>query len=563
MTYLLYRRYANRVVFCFGSFRNATIAFLYSSCYNLEKTIKVDKMQAYHKYLLNNEAELFTVICLPDDKGRYPTVIYRTPYVDSEETLSEGEICAKKAEHYATWIEHGYAVVFQHCRGRGKSGGDCVPYIYEREDGLALRKWIREQPFYNGELYLRGQSYGSSVHFTTAPFEDDIKGAVLEVQDCERYNCNYRNGFYKMGLHGGWYVSMYKKKSNLKKCYTTDSYRMLPLSDFSKTVLGESAEDFDEILKHPNRNDFFWNTRYGGGEAHDAIKHADIPILLVTGFYDIYTGGVFDMWNGLDDATKSQSALAVHPFDHSGLGEKQPICFENGCLNQAFENYAIRWMDSVRGKSESPFERGKVTYYKLFDNQWCCDDFYDAGELCRIKLGEGKAVYKYNPYAPASFKGGLSANFGGNAWQDAPNSRYDIVSLYTSEFDEDVFVKGKIKAKLKVRSDCEDTCFYIRLSLCKAEGDYGLRDDINQISNFNVDYYPNEELEMNFSFDEHAFVIRKGEKLRIDISSSAFPYYVPHTNKKGLFSAHTTAKVAENTVFLDESYIELPIFAEL
>jgi predicted acyl esterase len=178
-------------------------------------------------------------------------------------------------------------------------------------------------------------------------------------------------------------------------------------------------------------------------------------------------------------------------------------------------------------------------------------------------LGEGSVTYKYNPYAPASFKGGLSANFGGNAWQDKPNSRYDIVSLYTPEFEEDTFIKGKIKAKLKVSSDCEDTCFYIRLSLCKSDGDYGLRDDINQISNFDAAYVPNSKLEMTFSFDEHAFAIRKGEKLRIDISSSAYPWYVPHTNQKGLFSTQTSAKIAENTVMLDESYIEVPVLSEL
>ena len=194
-------------------------------------------------------------------------------------------------------------MVFQHCRGQGKSTGAFVPYIYEREDGLNLRKWIRKQPFYNGELILWGGSYTASVHFVTAPFEADVKGAILEVQDCERYNCNYRNGFYKMGLHGGWYVHMYKVKSRLKKSFAVDSYRTLPLSDFSKTVFGERAEDFDEILRHPKRDDAFWNTRYGGGEAHNAIKHAGKPILLMTGFYDIYTGGVFDMWKGIDGKT--------------------------------------------------------------------------------------------------------------------------------------------------------------------------------------------------------------------------------------------------------------------
>ena len=136
-------------------------------------------MNVYHKYLFNNNAELFTVICLPDGDGAYPTVIFRTPYVDSEEKISENEICAKKTAEFQRWNEAGYAVVFQHCRGRGKSSGDCVPYIYEREDGLFLQQWIREQPFYNGELYLCGESYTSSVHFVTAPFADDIKGSVL------------------------------------------------------------------------------------------------------------------------------------------------------------------------------------------------------------------------------------------------------------------------------------------------------------------------------------------------------------------------------------------------
>ena len=515
--------------------------------------------KAIFNYLENNKAKLFTIACLPQSNKTFPTIIMRSPYVDSDELLTEEAICENKLKEYKTWLDNGYAVVFQHCRGRGKSTGDCIPYINEREDGLFLQEWIRQQPFYNGELYLCGGSYTSSVHFVTAPFADDIKGAVLRVQDCERYNCNYRNGFYKIGLHGNWYVNMYKRKSIPNKNYTTESYNMLPLSVFSKTVFGENAEDFDEILKHPNKNDAFWKTRYGGGEAHNAIKHANIPILLVTGFYDIYTGGVFDMWNALDEQTKSKSALAVHPFDHGCNGEGQPVNFENGNINKEFENYSVKWLDSIRGKSESPFPKGKVTYYKLFDNKWCCDNFSKPEEYQKIGLGNGTVSYEYNPNNPATFKGGLSANFGGNAWQDKPNLRNDIITIYTPEFTEDTFVKGKIKARLKVKSDCNDTCFYIRISLCKIEGDYGLRDDINQISNFCADYTPNTEIEMDFFFDEHAFVIKKGEKLRIDISSSAFPLYVRHTNNKGLFSEQTTIKKAVNSLILENSYIEIPI----
>lgn len=514
-------------------------------------------MKNYYQYLQAEKAELFTAVCLLEEKGSFPTVIFRSPYVDYAEELTENEIVARFADSHKSFIENGYAVVYQHCRGRGKSSGDCVPYIYELEDGLALQQWVREQAFYNGEIYLCGGSYTSSVHFVTAPFAEDIKGAVLNVQDCERYNCNYRNGFYKMGLHGGWYVNMYKKKSIPVKNYAPETYNMLPLSDFSKTVFGERAEDFDEILRHPNKNDEFWQTRYGGGEAHNAIKHANIPILLTTGFYDIYTGGVFDMWNGLDEQTKAKSALIVHPYDHGCNPNSQPIQFEKATLWEKFGDYQVKWLNAIRS-NEKPFvEQGKITYYKLFGNEWQTDDFKQPEKEMTFTLGQGEKTYVYNPYAPATFKGGLSANFGGNAWQDEPNSRYDIISVFTPEFEEDTFIKGKMKAKLCVKSDCEDTCFYVRISLVKEEGYYGLRDDINQISNFCVDYKPNQEIEMDFSFDEHAFVVKKGEKLRIDISSSAFPLYVRHTNNKGLFSEQITAKIANNTVILDKSYLTI------
>ena len=46
------------------------------------------------------------------------------------------------------------------------------------------------------------------------------------------------------------------------------------------------------------------------------------------------------------------------------------------------------------------------------------------------------------------------------------------------------------------------TAFYMRGSLRKPEGDFGLRDNITKISNFNPDYIPGEEAEVQFSFDD-------------------------------------------------------------
>ena len=284
--------------------------------------------------------------------------------------------------------------------------------------------------------------------------------------------------------------------------------------------------------------------------------------MFTTGFYDIYTGGIFDMWNALSPATKALSALAVHPFDHGGSGINQPIRFENGVLSAQYPNYAVRWCDHIRLGTPPPFTLGQVTYYTLFSDTWMCDSFSAGNSLLTIPLGQDKVTYRYNPYDPATFPGGLSANFGGNAWQNKPNLRHDVISLYTEPFPKDVFVRGKISARLRVQSTCEDTCFYLRISLAKKEGDYGLRDDINMISNFNPSYIPNESVDMAFAFDEHAFVICKGERLRLDISSSADPHYVRHTNHRGLFSEQTTARIADNTVLLSDSSLTLPTVPE-
>lgn len=521
--------------------------------------VEKDGKVTYYEYVEFEGDKLFTVICLPKKEGKFPTLILRSPYARPLTVQTIDEECEIRIDEYSNWTNAGFAVILQHCRGTGKSTGDFIPMQRDRADGRFLQDWIRKQPFYNGELVLFGESYDASVHYLTAPFAPDVKAAVLQVQDFNRYNAVYKNGVFKTNITGTWFADMYKLNSIKKRNYTPESYNMLPLKDFAKTVFNEEVESFNELLKHPDKTDEFWEKLDNGKEIRDAIKNTDVPILFVTGFYDIYTGAIFDMWNSLSPKTRANCALAVHPFDHSGTGLNQPVQFENGVLREAFKGYAESWLNAALGKCECPFEKGKVTYYKLFGDKWCTDNFETPKQSRRFKLGEGEVTYRYNPYNPASFKGGLSTNFGANDWQDKPNSRYDIVSLFTEEFSEDTFIKGKMKAKLKVKSTCEDTCFYVRISLCKDEGDYGLRDDINLISNFEANYTPNNEICMDFSFDEHAFVIKKGEKLRIDISSAANPHYLRHTNNKGLFSEQTTAKIADNTVVLGDSSIEIPI----
>lgn len=514
-----------------------------------------------YEYVISKGTRLFTAVLLPDVKGKFPCVVIRSPYVDSFEKIGEEEICLHYANEFSSWLGHGYAVIYQHCRGRGKSDGDCIPYINERDDTRTLYDWIRNQPFYNGELFLKGGSYLTSVHYCAAPFDEDIKGAVFGIQDSERYNICYRNGFLKKGLHGNWYVGMYKAKSKRKKHFTAGSFETLPLSAFTETVFDESVTDFDEMLRSPNPSDAFWQTHNGGADARGATDNVKFPILFTTGFYDIYTGGIFDMWNKMNLECRQNCALVVSPYDHGdNANEQTGFVFPNGKRAEKFgSEYEIEWFDHIRSGMASPFEKGKVTYYSIFENRWRTDSFDEAQSRLALTIGDGEVSYTYNPYDPPRFRGGLSCNFGGGAFQDKPNSRHDIVSVYTKAFEKDTLVKGKMKAKLRVSSDCEDTCFYVRVSIETERGDFGLRDDITSLCYQLGSYTPNTEVSIEFSFDEHAFLVKTGERLRIDIASASAEHYVRHTNMKGLYSEQRTAKIAHNKVILRDSELVLPI----
>jgi len=95
------------------------------------------------------------------------------------------------------------------------------------------------------------------------------------------------------------------------------------------------------------------------------------------------------------------------------------------------------------------------------------------------------------------------------------------------------------------------------MSLVRHHVAYGLRDDILSLAGQNPDYVPGTEAELNFSMDRIAFRILPGDRIRLDVSSSAWPFYVPHTNRKGLFSEQTSATVAHNTVVLGKSALTL------
>ena len=505
--------------------------------------------------------KLYTYGVRPPAGVKCPIVIVRTPYVP-EKPVDLAAFAKGQRDKFA----RGYAYLTQHCRGCGLSEGDWIPYESERADGLALLEWVRKRPWYNGEIFLAGGSYLSSVHWayldTNPP---DVKGACLAIQEVDRYNIAYRNGFFKAGLHGGWFVKGYKKKNHALQRDKSVSFFDFPLLDFSKRYWGEAVPSLDNKLAHPRRDDPFWRSREPGSGAdyRRAFLDSTMPILLRTAFYDIYTEGLNDMWRETPSARRANCALLIDAYDHGGkLGRDMRGTrgeFPGGTRHDEGVTF-VDWFDYCRtGRPCTNAVPGRVRYYALWENRWIEDDgLKDGAKRIDLPLGTGTRAWTYDPKRPLpEFPGSGGICFGGMRLQPPPDFRDDVVSYVLPPVTETIDVRGRMRARLTVTSDCEDTCFYVRVSVQKDDGKwYLLRDDITSLCADGRGYVPGAEKEVSFRFADHAFRLERGDRLRVDVASGN-SQFAPHGNVKGLQAAVREPKVARNAVRADASFLTL------
>jgi putative CocE/NonD family hydrolase len=106
---------------------------------------------------MRDGARLATDVYRPEGAaGPFPVILERTPYGKSQDTTRHAS--AGIARMLAS---HGYAVVFQDCRGRGGSEGAYVKYLSDGVDGFDCCAWIAAQPWCNGRIGAQGLSYGA------------------------------------------------------------------------------------------------------------------------------------------------------------------------------------------------------------------------------------------------------------------------------------------------------------------------------------------------------------------------------------------------------------------
>src|SRR5438445_10147217 len=134
---------------------------------------------------------LRAVVFLTSAEGRFPVLVYRTPY--GKDNASSAWSTFNKA------VARGYAVVIQDVRGRYASEGEFAPYQNEGRDGYDTIEWAAVQPWSNGNIGTFGLSYPGAVQWLAA-VEDPphLKAMIPAMTFSTPQNFFYASGTWDM-----------------------------------------------------------------------------------------------------------------------------------------------------------------------------------------------------------------------------------------------------------------------------------------------------------------------------------------------------------------------------
>lgn len=409
-------------------------------------------------------------------------------------------------------------------------------------------------------FYLRGGSYGATVHLCyleTNP--SDVKAASLDIQTDRVYYKNYRNGCCYDFCNAKWWAYMLKNRypkhlSDTKSIVYADILKR-PYEKIMERLVGEDVPEYTDMLLNETYNDFWIN-----GENTYAADNLKIPTLFGEGWYDFYVDGMFSMWERLPEETRKKSAFLVGPWGH---GTCRTDATEHPLPNSQIPvDYIIAFFNSIRDNTPyTQFELGKTNYYSIGGGRWTTQTeekgkfklYFNGNNTMSAKpTCTGEMHYIYDPEKPLGYYKRLNIFKQGEPVDG-------VVSFTSAPFEEDISFFGKIAWHMKVRSSCDDTAFFMRVYMVEDGESYNLTDTITSLSYLNENYAAGEACLVDIVTPQIGFTIKKGNAIRVDISSHS-DIYVPHANVKGHWAKATETKVATNTLICDEdAYIELAV----
>ncbi|QDT31920.1 CocE/NonD family hydrolase [Thalassoglobus polymorphus] len=487
-------------------------AYSHADDYVVEKDIMVP---------MRDGIRLATDVYRPAQDGKpvdeaLPVILSRLPY------NKNGQVTA--AKYFAA---NGYVFVAQDTRGRYKSEGVWHMLSDDGPDGVDCAAWIGKQPWSNGKIGMIGTSYyGGTQHSmalagapeltTVIPVDAMSNMGRQSLRNAGAFELRFWNWIFlnagrgSRASHDPGTVEVLKEMADQRFAYLENfptRRGQTPLR------LAPEYEDWLLTAMESGPDDEFWSAV---NIVEDPEKYKDIPVYLVSGWYDSWGGNNTANFMALSKTIKGPVFMIMGPWIHGQqaayahgdvtFGKEAAIADQWAWRKEWYDRW-LKGIDNSVGKSglfKTPVrifvmgtgdgtkdEKGRLKHggYWRSENDWPLarteyTDFYlqPDGNLSTAKSEEEKAVtqFQFDPKNPVPTIGGnissgndillqgaRNQKGGPHVWNfKAPipiSARNDVLVFQSEPLEEDLEVTGEIEVKLFASSSAVDTDFTAKL----------------------------------------------------------------------------------------------------
>jgi putative CocE/NonD family hydrolase len=514
------------------------------------------------KISMPDGAQLLTDIYLGNAAGA-PVILLRSPY---------GRSATFTASNVHPFAAQGFNVVFQSCRGTFGSTEKFDPHHDEQRDGLATLEWIKQQPWCNGAIATFGMSYlGYTQWAIAAAAGPEVKAMAMQVTLSDFAQMTYAGNAFMLENALSWtrLVTLMKTPRALLWSFLLErlfkipgirreQWKLLPLADMDEKIIGQRVHFWRDWLQHASADDPWWAPM----SHRRSIATIKRPITMVAGWFDIFLPWQMQDFQALQK-NGCETRITVGPWSHTDMG-----------LAHAAMHDALDWFKRyLLGDNDTPQQKA-VKLYVIGADEWRCFDEWPPRETrCehwylqsqhqlfdRIAETDAADQYRYDPLDPTPAAGGPSL-FGNNFSIDNAQleARSDVL-IYTSEpFVRHKDIIGPIHAELFVASTAESADFFVRLCDVDEQGiSKNICDGLQRVAIQSS----NSAQCVRIALWPTAYRIKRGHKLRAQISSGAFPRWARNLGGAEPLAQQTQPRAATQTIYHSADYpsaIVIPI----
>ena len=562
-----------------------------------------------HKVSMRDGVLLSVDIYQPTTPGRYASLLSITPY-DNNAGWKE------RAKWFAA---RGYAVVLADTRGRYDSDGEWDPFgAKQKTDGYDLVEWIAKQPWSNANVGMYGPSYmGWETWWTATQGPPSLKAIVPEVAPPDAFsNAPYQNGVLVSWIFD-WAAMMAGRTGQEvapgpKGGFVNERAQDLmhtPYLDVNRNRGVLDAPWFETWIRDNLATSAYWKAI--SYQTKESYARVTVPSLAVSGWFDGNHPGTpmnylsMKVLGATPEARRPR--FVIGPWYHWPVATRVLGGIDYGAAAAIdWDGYVTRFFDHYLKGVDNGVERdAPVHVFVMGANEWRAEQDWPLPRTQWTKFflrSQGKAnsirgdgglsptapsgpepadSYIYDPATPTRDPFFGSQNSRGDidgAFDTRLSAINDDVLVYTTPvLTEDVEVTGPITAKLYAATSARDTDWMMRLVDVRPDGSTAFltdgvirarnRDPDNQ-GRFTAERFttitPNQVYEYTLEFWRGtANVFAKGHRIRVEISSSFFPYYLRNLNTgEDNVGLATGSVVATQTIHHSSrfpSHIVLPV----